>query len=90
MGFDRERILCFPTSEGRELQLKVDIKTGFATISESLDGEVEQISINTCEIQTIAKFIGLLEQSYIKHETYSTIPTTTKPYTPKPYTPKIS
>lgn len=84
--FDNEKMLSFPTADGRELLLKVNLVSGQATISETLDGETETISTCTTEIQTIAKYIGMLEQTQTKRELSTTIPITTTPTNTPPAT----
>lgn len=58
---DQVKSISFPSFEGRELTLKVNLKTGLATVLEVLDGE--SITVSTCitEIKTIAHYIELLE-----------------------------
>lgn len=74
--FDKNSKLSFPTADGRELILSVNTDSGFASITETIDGEEETISFCTTEIKTIATYISLLEEQAQKLHSITNLPFT--------------
>jgi hypothetical protein len=71
---DAQKSLSFPSSDGRELTLTVNVDEGIAVFKEVLDGEEMIVSTNTSELSVIARFIeGLIEERDYKRKRSSRI-----------------